>query len=143
MALENEHPTQRILLVESNEITQDVLHEEMEAELGCEVTALAHGMRALEEVLARRFTLVVSSTRVPGLDGIDLLRRMRTYPQTAPIPFLVVAVTPSLALERQLEEVKSERGGGAVEVVGKTALEPVLKAAEQLLDQCGHSSEAL
>lgn len=142
MTYKNEHPTRRILLVESNEITQDVLHEELEAELGCEVTALAHGMRALEEALAGRFTLVVSSAHVPGLNGIDLLRRMRTYPQTASIPFLVVAVAPSLALERQFKEVRAERGGGAVEVVGKTALEPVLEATEHLLDQCGQPSEA-
>lgn len=142
MARENEQTAPRILLVENNGTTKNVLREALEAELGCEVTTHANGTRALEEVLAGRFALVISSARLPGLDGIDLLRRMRVYDRTTHIPFLVVAVSPLSSLKRQFEAVNAERDGGAVEVIGKIALEPVLDAAKRLLSQRRQPLEA-
>jgi CheY-like chemotaxis protein len=49
-----------------------------------------NGFQALDKATAIIPDLVLSDIAVPGLDGIELCRRLRADPRTAPIPILAV-----------------------------------------------------
>lgn len=54
-------------------------------------TEEAHnGFQALDKATAAIPDLILSDIAVPGIDGIELCRRLRADPRTAPIPILAV-----------------------------------------------------
>jgi two-component system phosphate regulon response regulator PhoB len=54
-------------------------------------TEEAHnGFQALDKAIAVIPDLILSDIAVPGIDGIELCRRLRADPRTAPIPILAV-----------------------------------------------------
>jgi len=85
-----------ILIVEDNDknrkLVRDVLtfkgYETVESETGEE------GVRLAEE---RRPSLVLMDIRLPGIDGVEALRRLRAEPTTRGIP--VMAMTASVMSE--------------------------------------------
>jgi len=85
-----------ILIVEDNDknrkLVRDVLtfkgYETIESETGEE------GVRLAEE---RRPSLVLMDIRLPGIDGVEALRRLRAEPTTRGIP--VMAMTASVMSE--------------------------------------------
>ena len=87
-----------ILVVEDNEqsrkLVRDVLtfkgYEIIEAETG------EDGVRLAQE---RRPSLVLMDIRLPGMDGIEALRRLRAAADTRGIP--VLAMTASVMLEHR------------------------------------------
>jgi len=87
-----------ILVVEDNDknrkLVRDVLvfrgYEIIEAETGEEGVRLAH---------ERQPRLVLMDIRLPGIDGIEALRRLRAEPTTRAIP--VLAMTASVMLEHR------------------------------------------
>lgn len=50
-----------------------------------------HGVAALERVKDSRPDLVVTDVMMPVLDGLELIRRLRSDPGTAAIPILVLS----------------------------------------------------
>ena len=87
-----------ILVVEDNDknrkLVRDVLafkgYEIVEAETGEDGVRLAH---------ERRPRLVLMDIRLPGIDGIEALRRLRADPATREIP--VLAMTASVMMEHR------------------------------------------
>ena len=90
-----------ILIVEDNEknrkLVRDVLsfkgYEILEAETGEEGVRLA---------LERRPRLILMDIQLPGIDGIEALRRIRAEEETRGIP--IVAVTAS-AMDRDRQQI--------------------------------------
>jgi DNA-binding response OmpR family regulator len=74
--------------------------------LGYEVVTAQDGEAALERVRSRNPDLVVSDIMMPGMDGYELCRRLRTDPATALLP--VVLVT---SLDPASERVKGIEAG--------------------------------
>lgn len=72
----SEMPDKRILVVEDEkEIAQlVVLHLE---DLGCEVRAIHDGREALEILRAEDFDLLILDLMLPGVDGLEICRRLR------------------------------------------------------------------
>ena len=55
-------------------------------ELGCNAEAVESGLRALEKLRAGPLDIVFLDIRMPGMDGMEVLRRVKeTYPQVAVI----------------------------------------------------------
>ena len=83
----------RILIIEDNDknlkLVRDVLQVKGHATL--EATTGEDGVRIAREELP---DLVLMDIQLPGMNGIDALRVLRTDPQTAAIP--VIAVTASV-----------------------------------------------
>lgn len=107
----------RVLVVDDS-LTHRTLEQNILIAAGYEVAVAPDGLagwRALEE---GEFDLVVSDVEMPGLDGIELTRRVRAHPRLAHLP--VVLVT---GLDRRAD---IERGlnAGANEYVVKGQLEP-------------------
>jgi CheY-like chemotaxis protein len=66
---------------------------------GYEVAEAGHGAAALELVSAFTPDLVVTDMMMPVMDGVELIRRLRSDPATAGIPILAVSGDSHLALD--------------------------------------------
>ncbi len=64
----------KILLVEDNDSLREEIADFLELEIGFEVEQCASGRQALDAAQRERYELVVSDIRMPGMDGIQLLR---------------------------------------------------------------------
>ena len=49
------------------------------------------GRAAAAEIARRRFALVVAAAKLPGLDGFEIVQRMRSTPATAETPAVLLA----------------------------------------------------
>ncbi len=79
-----------ILLVDDNEVNLKLAQQILVAS-GYEVRAAARGARAIEMACTRRPDLILLDIRLPDFDGLEVLRRLRSLPETKDIP--VVAMT--------------------------------------------------
>jgi len=81
----------------SRESLVDVLSEE-----GYQVAAAASGEEALEAIDTAEFDLVITDLRMPGIDGVTLLREVRRRcPQT-----LVILITAHASVETAVEALR-------------------------------------
>jgi DNA-binding response OmpR family regulator len=69
-------PAQRVLVVDDDETVSDVVRRYLERE-GYEVEVAADGVVALERALEHPPDLLVLDLMLPGLDGIEVCRRLR------------------------------------------------------------------
>ncbi len=66
----------RILVADDEKIKRVTLAHDMESQ-GHEVVTAADGAEALEKLMAGRFDVVVTDLKMPNLDGIELLKRIK------------------------------------------------------------------
>jgi len=93
---------------------------------GFGVTALPTGEEALSAVSAELFDLLLLDVALPGMDGIEVLRRMRAAGQTVP----VVMISGHATAEQAVQALKE----GAVDFLEKPlALERVLVTVSNAL----------
>lgn len=76
-----------ILVVEDEEKIARVLQLELEYE-GYEVEKALDGYEALEKYRTKKWDLILLDVMLPGINGIDLLRRIRSGDQLTPIIML-------------------------------------------------------
>ncbi|RPJ80143.1 MAG: response regulator [Deltaproteobacteria bacterium] len=87
----------RILIVDDEAAIRDSLARHFRLK-GYETATAENGLSALEKLSDLSFQVVVSDIMMPVMDGIDLLRRIRTeYPMTR-----VVMITGYVTLENAL-----------------------------------------
>lgn len=67
---------ERILVVEDDEFLRDTLQTELEL-AGYQVTVAADGLAAIERSRQEAFDLIVTDVRLPGMDGLQALSRLR------------------------------------------------------------------
>ena len=74
----------KILVVDDEENIRQLYKEEFE-ELGYEVTTVADGIQALAALDTKKFDLVTLDMRMPDIDGIETLRKMKEKSSTLPV----------------------------------------------------------
>lgn len=79
----------RLLLVEDHAELSDWLSRALQ-QAGYAVDVLARGDHADHALLTQPYDLVILDLTLPGLDGLEVLRRMRGRSQSAQIPVLVL-----------------------------------------------------
>ncbi len=104
-----ERPT--LLVVEDHADMRDWLADQLR-EIGSVVQA-ADGVDGLAQARALVPDLIVTDVRMPGLDGLELCRRLRADERTSHIPIVIASVLDSV--DRRLEGIEA----GADEYLGK------------------------
>ena len=74
----------RILVVDDEESIRELYRAEL-AEEGYEVSLAGDGLQALQRIDALRPDLVTLDVKMPGIDGIETLRRIREKNPTLPV----------------------------------------------------------
>ena len=92
----------RILVVDDEQSVRNVLTQVL-TEDGFEVTAAASGEEALKLLQKRAFALVITDIVMPGISGIDLLRKIKKrFPATE-----VIIITSQASLDTAVEALRS------------------------------------
>jgi signal transduction histidine kinase len=79
----------RVLIADDNADMRQYLHRVLSQEF--QVDTVADGEAALESIQERHPDLVVADVMMPRLDGFGLLKQLRTDPETAQIPFILLS----------------------------------------------------
>ena len=114
-----------ILLVDDHAIVRDGLRRLLEASLGAQVFEAQDGAQALDHLRARATDLVVLDLNLPGLGGVELLRRI-----------LAAANVRTLVLSMHAEPLYAARAleAGAAGYMSKNAApEELLTAVRKVL----------
>lgn len=80
----------KVLVVDDDDMTRSVLVRVLKIE-GHEVAAAASGTEALDMVAAAPPDLIVLDVVMPGIDGIEVCRRLKADAATEPIPVLILS----------------------------------------------------
>ena len=118
--------TTRILIVDDEEIVRRCHHRVL-ASATCEVMAVHGGTQALEALQAAPYDIVLLDLRMPGLDGMAVLRQIRSrWPECE-----VIVITGYPSLDTAKEAIRL----GAHDYLAKP-LEPaaVIQAAAQAIE---------
>ena len=90
----DEAPTVRILHVE-DDLTIAANTKEMLEQQGWQVDSCADANAGLARILSdARYHFVLVDYRLPGLNGLELVKRARTLPHRAQTPIAVISATP-------------------------------------------------
>jgi len=82
--------SKKILLVEDSDTTR-LSHRIMIAKrTGYEVIAVANGTEALKLAAAQTPDLVLMDVMMPGMDGLEVCRRLRKQKSTADVPIVLL-----------------------------------------------------
>ena len=81
----------KILLVEDNEVNRRLAGFLLRSH-GYQVREATSGAAAFEMVEKERPDLIVMDIQLPGMDGLEITKKLKEQPATADIP--VIAVTP-------------------------------------------------
>ncbi len=79
--------TRKVLVVEDNPDIAKLVSLHLK-DLDCEVALAADGLRGLDEARAGRYDLIILDLMLPGMDGLELCRRLRGETDYTPILML-------------------------------------------------------
>jgi|SRR5262245_25227957 len=89
----------RILLVEDNEMNRDMLSRRL-IRRGHEITMAVDGPAAIASAIENRPDLILMDISLPGMDGWEATKVLRSRPETASIP--IIALTAhAMEIDRQ------------------------------------------
>jgi CheY-like chemotaxis protein len=91
----------RVLVVDDERDALEIMRRLL-AEHGCEVTTASTAEEALARLAERPFDVLLSDIGMPGVDGYELLRRVRTGPAPHPRAIAVTAFARAEDRERAL-----------------------------------------
>jgi diguanylate cyclase (GGDEF)-like protein len=114
-------PTQTILLIDDVPANLDVLLEHLQDER-VRLLAATSGEDALRLALEAPPDLILLDIMMPGMDGYEVLRRLKECPETRPVPVIFLT-----AMSDATNEAKG-LAMGAVDYIAKPFVVPVLKA---------------
>ncbi len=81
----------RVLVVDDNRIVRDMLKRHIAAMAGIEIVEAGDGQRAVEIVRQAAPDIILMDLMMPGMDGIEAIRRIREEPENADIPILFLS----------------------------------------------------
>jgi len=121
------HPTNKaehILLVDDNPNNLRLLSQIL-SERGYSPRAVTSGARALASVEMTPPDLILLDIRMPGMDGYEVCRLLKTNPKTAGIPVLFIS-----ALDDIQDKMKAFAAGGVDYITKPFQLEEVIARVE-------------
>jgi adenylate cyclase len=111
----------RILIVDDSAVHRDLLARRLER-AGHDVSIAENGIEALGLTIANGFDLVLLDMMMPGMTGLEVLKRLQADPATRDIPVIMVSANDELSdVVRCIE-------AGAVDYLSKPVNPVLLKA---------------
>ncbi len=93
----------KVLIVEDHPDLLDILTLQME-EMGFAVTSATNGIEAVEKAIEEKPHLILMDIMLPGIDGLEATRRIRSNPEAKEIPILAAtAITDKSQLRECIE----------------------------------------
>jgi CheY-like chemotaxis protein len=111
----------RVLVAEDDDALRELLERTLTS-MGYEVHGARDGQAALDQALATRPDLVLTDIDMPRLDGLSLLKELKSRDETRDIPVIVVSS------ERDLQRVADIIASGAEEHIVKPFQPMLLRA---------------
>lgn len=121
-------PKADILIVDDTPTNLNLLTQMLSTQ-DYSVRAVASGQRAIESALALPPDLILLDIRMPGLDGLEVCRRLKTEPATREIPVIFIS-----ALDDIRDKVRGFQAGGVDYITKPFQLEEVLLRTETHLE---------
>jgi CheY-like chemotaxis protein len=81
----------QILFAESHPALRDVLSRLLDQASHCHIAVVRNGVECVEQARLLRPDLILTGLRMPGMDGFTAINRLRTEPETAGIPIIVLS----------------------------------------------------
>jgi DNA-binding NtrC family response regulator len=132
----------RVLVVDDEAVIRDALKRILEGERFSVETCVS-GHSAIESLHERDFDLIVTDLKMPGMNGIEVLKAVKTLQPEAP----VIMITGYASVDTAVEAMKN----GAVDYIAKPFspeqfLEKVERALEQrilLMEEINRNKDAI
>jgi CheY-like chemotaxis protein len=96
-----------VLLADDDPMIRELVSRILE-DAGYRVVTAEDGVGALELIQEERPAAAILDVMMPGLDGIETMRRLRGEPETAALPILLVTAHASSADLRQGRELGAD-----------------------------------
>ena len=78
----------KILIIEDDDVSRELMQMALEA-CGHEVTTADNGVSGYDTALFLNPDLIVTDIRMPGADGVHVVRRVRDTPSLQNVPILI------------------------------------------------------
>jgi CheY-like chemotaxis protein len=104
----SESPTPLALLVDRDRDTRRMYAEYLRLAEACDIVEAEDGRDALAKALARHPDVIVTETRLPGINGFDLCALLRRDTATSGIPIIVVTGDAFAADVRRAERAGAD-----------------------------------
>src|ERR1700688_1835645 len=88
---------EKILVVDDEEVLRN-LAKEVLSEEGYQVTLASSGEQAMEFLKKASFDLVIADLKMPGMDGIELLKKVKEQNKETQVILLTSHLSPTTAL---------------------------------------------
>ena len=88
---------EKILVVDDEEVLRN-LAKEVLSEEGYQVTLASSSEEALEQFKQKSFDLVIADLKMPGMDGMGLLKRIKEINKDVQVILLTSYLSPTTAL---------------------------------------------
>jgi len=121
----------RVLVVDDEEMKRRSLVEDLTA-WGHEVTACADGQQALARLERALFDVVIADLKMPGLNGMDLLKKIKALPN-AGCEFVMITAFGSIPVA--VDAMKMGAFDFLTKPFSNERLLPILDRIERLRDQ--------
>jgi two-component system chemotaxis response regulator CheY len=80
----------RCLVVEDSKTMRSMLAESLSRISGMEVVEAENGLTGIRALAANRFDLVVTDVNMPVMDGLKLVKHVRSDPRHEKIPIVII-----------------------------------------------------
>ena len=117
----------KILAVDDSVSMRQVIHLLL-SRAGYEVMEAADARQALEMAERERYELVLTDVQMPGIDGLELVRRLRTLPGYRTTPILTVTT-----LNDRKERERGRAAGATGWIVKPFGEEKLLSTIQRVL----------
>ena len=99
--------SKRILIVEDNMLVQEVFASALQ-QLDCDVDTADDGNEALQLAYEDTPDLIIMDIMLPGVSGLDLVRKMKSDPELKDVPIIVVTTMAAAGDQQKIREAGAD-----------------------------------